>query len=141
MESGLQVFYVAMALYGWFNWRKSIGKELEIKTWQWKDHFLNVGLSGLITALAGFLFAKFIPGQAYPYVDAFTTVFSLAATYMVAHKILENWIYWILIDLVSVWLYAQRELYLSSCLMLIFTLMAFYGFISWYRNYRRQELK
>lgn len=141
MESGLQAFYLVMAVYGWIKWIKPLKDQQEIKTWSLKMHVLNLSISGLATLIAGALFAKFIPGQAYPYVDAFTTVFSLAATFMVAHKILENWIYWIVIDLVSVWLYTQRDLYLSSCLMLIFTAVAFYGLFTWYKNYNKQVSK
>ncbi len=74
-----------------------------------------------------------------PYADAFTTVFSLAATFMVTRKVLENWIYWIIIDIVSTYLFASRDLYLSSALFVLYTVIAVFGFFNWSRIYKQQR--
>ena len=86
-----------------------------------------------------FLFDNFTQ-QASPYVDAFTTCLSLSATYMVAQKILGNWLYWIIIDLVSIYLYAERDYYLTAVQYALFTLLAVYGFWVWQQEYKRQKL-
>jgi nicotinamide mononucleotide transporter len=141
IESVLQLFYVVMAIVGWISWKKpknSTSNEQDIKVWPIKHHLLNVLISGGIALILGFCFDEFT-NQANPYVDAFTTVFSLAATFMVVKKVLENWIYWILIDIVSIFLYHQRGYSLSAVLYFIFTLLAFVGFIAWYRKYKTQS--
>ena len=77
IESMLQLFYVAMAIVGWLNWKKSENDQLEIKKWKVNEHLLNIVISGIVAAVLGYLFDKFT-NQANPYVDAFTTCYSLS---------------------------------------------------------------
>ena len=151
IESVLQVFYIVMAVVGWFAWQQNSRVESEeldcplglseckneVKTWPVSYHLYNLAISGGIAFILGFWFDDFTD-QANPYADAFTTVFSLAATFMVVRKVLENWIYWIAIDLVSIFLYHQRGYSLSAVLYFIFTILAITGFIAWYRKYKTQ---
>lgn len=151
IESVLQVFYVVMAIVGWFSWRKDTSlnsKELDaslgidetnndVKAWPISYHLYNLAISGGVAFILGFSFDTFTD-QANPYADAFTTVFSLVATFMVIRKILENWIYWIVIDLVSIFLYHQRGYSLSAVLYFIFTILAIAGLIAWYKKYKTQ---
>ena len=136
LESFLQFFYVAMAIYGWLNWKKEIQTTTIIK-WPIKNHLMNIGLSSILTLILGFTFSKFT-NQANPFTDAFTTVFSLTATFMVTKRVLENWIYWIIIDGVSIFLYSSRALYLTSVLFFIFTLIAIFGYIKWKKEFKIQ---
>ena len=138
IESLLQFFYVIMALLGWFSWKHSSSDYL-IKKWTTNLHVRNILISSLLAFIIGFLFDNFTQ-QASPYVDAFTTCFSLSATYMVAQKILGNWLYWIVIDLVSIYLYAERDYYLTAVQYALFTLLAVYGFWVWQQEYKRQKL-
>ena len=70
-------------------------------------------------------------GAAFPYADSFTTVAAILATYMVARKVLENWIYWFAIDSISVYLFLSRELYLTAFLFLIYLFIIVFGYRSW----------
>lgn len=137
LESGLQVFYVIMAIYGYFTWRKNSHGSQKIRTWQFRHHIFNISFSALLTFILGYIFATRV-GQESPYLDAFTTVFSIAATFMVAYRVLENWIYWIVIDSVSIYLYQSKALYLSALLMLIFTFLAVKGLVTWRKLYKNQ---
>lgn len=142
IESALQVFYVAMAVIGWVSWQKqaqsqSVETENDVKMWPVRYHALNIIISGAIAFLLGFCFDTFTD-QANPYMDAFTTIFSLAATFMVVRKVLENWIYWIIIDVFSIFLYHQRGLSLSAVLYFLFTILAVVGFFAWYKKYKTQ---
>ena len=137
IESILQLFYVIMAVVGWFSWKLSKADDVEIKTWSFKNHVLNIVVSGFVALLLGFIFDHYTL-QANPYVDAFTTCYSLSATFMVTRKIMGNWIYWIVIDLVSIYLYAQQDYYLTAVQYGIFTLLAIYGFMAWKKEYKRQ---
>lgn len=152
IESVLQVFYVVMAVVGWISWKKNDSPDAltsndlldsaetvtEIKTWSVNSHLLNIAISGIIAFALGFCFDTFTD-QTNPYVDAFTTVFSLAATFMVVRKILENWIYWVVIDLVSIFLYHQRGYSLSAVLYFLFTIIAVVGFFAWLKKYKTQS--
>ena len=128
-ETGLQIFYLFMAFYGYYNWNKN-NKRLQIKEWSIRKHLFLILLGAILSFLMGFYFATYTNSK-MPIVDSFTTVFSIIATYMTVKKILENWLYWIVIDTVSVYLYATRELHLTSILFMIYTIIALTGYFSW----------
>ncbi len=73
-----------------------------------------------------------------PYWDAFTTAVSFTATWMLARKILEHWILWILVDAVSMGLYLYRGLYPTLVLFTIYTTMAAIGYFEWKKTYTRE---
>ena len=131
-ETGLQVFYLIMAFYGYYNWNKNNGN-LQIKQWAASKHLLLILLGAIFTFLMGFYFATYTTSK-MPIVDSFTTIFSIIATYMVAKKILENWLYWIVIDVVSVYLYFSRDLHLTSLLFIAYTIIAISGYFAWLNN-------
>ena len=140
LETGLQFFYVVMAVYGWYKWNKeSSGKDREITTWTIKTHTINISISTFLFLSLGFLFDNYT-SQANPYTDAFSTVFSLGATYMVTKKVLENWIYWVVIDAVCIYLFVSRELYLTAVLFFIYTLIALFGSFQWRRKFISQTV-
>lgn len=138
IESMLQLFYVAMAIVGWLNWKKTLADKTPIKKWRISQHGLNIAISGAVALLLGFLFDTYT-AQANPYVDAFTTCYSLSATFMVTKKVLGNWVYWIVIDLVSIYLYAQRDYQLTAVQYGLFTILAIFGFIAWLKEYKAQQ--
>ena len=131
-ETVLQVFYLIMAFYGYYNWNKNNGS-LQIKQWAASKHLLLILLGAIFTFLMGFYFATYTTSK-MPIVDSFTTIFSIIATYMVAKKILENWLYWIVIDVVSVYLYFSRDLHLTSLLFIAYTIIAIAGYFAWLNN-------
>ena len=137
LESMLQLFYVAMAIVGFIAWDKRINQALKIKRWSLRVHLLNIILSAVITFALGFLFENYT-NQADPYIDAFTTVYSLTATFMVTRKVIGNWIYWMVIDVFSIYLYADRGFELLAFQMFIFTILAIVGFVSWNRKLNLQ---
>ena len=138
IESILQLFYVIMAVVGWLSWKKSELKDNTIVKWKMNSHLLNVAISGVLAFILGYLFENY-SNQANPYIDAFTTLYSLSATYMVTKKILGNWIYWIIIDLVSIYLYAQRDYNLTAVQYGLFTILAVFGFFAWRKEYKTQK--
>lgn len=150
-ETGLQVFYWIMAIVGWRSWNKrkrglsatknpTEGKTLNvlpIRTWPLQAHLKVILLNTAGTVLLAWLLSTYTQA-ANPYLDSFTTVFSLFTTWMVTQKILENWLYWIVIDAASVFLYASRDLYLTSFLFFLYTLIAIGGFWKWYKQFKMQ---
>jgi nicotinamide mononucleotide transporter len=140
-ETALQVFYAAMALYGWYQWRHGgrhadRAAELPISVWPWRTHLLAVGA---IVASAGVLgWALSRTDAAFPYLDSFTSVGAIVTTYMVAKKILENWIYWLVIDGLSVYIYVARELYPFAALFVLYLVLVVIGLVRWHRDWRAQ---
>lgn len=135
-ETGLQIFYLFMAFYGYYQWNKN-DSTLQIQQWSISKHLLILLIGTILTFLMGFYFTTYT-NAAMPLVDSFTTVFSIFATYMVTKKVLGNWLYWIVIDAVSVYLYFSRDLHLTSLLFLAYTFIAIFGYFAWLK--RNNEL-
>ena len=131
-ETGLQFFYLLMAIYGYFQWNNN-DSNLKIQQWTTAKHLLILLLGALLTFLMGFYFSIYT-NAAMPLVDSFTTVFSVFATFMVTKKVLGNWLYWIVIDAVSVYLYFSRGLQLTSLLFIAYTIIAVFGYLSWLKR-------
>ncbi len=136
-ESALQSFYCFMAVYGWYLWNKPEEGQLQITRWTFRKHLTNIFVSSILSVIMAVVLLNFTDQQS-PFLDSFTTVFSLSATFMAAHRILENWLYWIVIDLALAVLYSQQELFLVGVNYLIFTGIAAFAFLSWYQSYRTQ---
>ena len=130
-ETALQIFYLLMAFYGFYNWNKK-GQSLQVSEWNINKHLMILTAGAILTFLMGFFFATYTNAK-MPIVDSFTTVFSLFATYMATKKILENWLYWIVIDAVSIYLYSARDLHLTSLLFMVYTIIAVLGYFNWLR--------
>lgn len=139
IESGLQVFYFAMAIYGWLNWKKDEESNLKIQVWPIKYHLINIALSTAVALGLGWLMGMFTD-QESPYLDAFTTIFSLAATFMVAQRVLDNWVYWIVIDIGLAYLYSSRGLELAGLQYFVFSIIAMFAWYSWYKYYKTQKI-
>ncbi|MBQ0719241.1 MAG: nicotinamide mononucleotide transporter [Gammaproteobacteria bacterium] len=137
MESALNVYYMAMAVYGWWQWRGAAGADtnsaksaIEISAWPLRNHLLAWGGIGALTLVSGSLLANNTTA-ALPYLDSFTTWGSVLTTWMVTRKILENWLYWIVIDAISIFLYLDRGLHLTSLLFVAYVIIVVFGFFAW----------
>ncbi|MDO3381238.1 nicotinamide riboside transporter PnuC [Gilvimarinus sp. SDUM040014] len=140
MESALNVYYMAMAGYGWWQWRHG-GKddsELPVRRWRFKQHALTLAGIAAVTAISGSLLSRYTEA-AWPFVDSFTTWASVITTYMVARKILENWLYWMVINSTSIFLFIDRGLYLTALLLVSYLIISVFGLINWQKDYRQQS--
>jgi nicotinamide mononucleotide transporter len=138
IESGLQVFYFAMAIYGWINWKKAEKNDLPITRWSIQLHLLNIFASALLALLVGYLFDNYTE-QSTPYLDAFTTCFSLVATFMVVKRVIENWLYWIFINVGMVVLYLNNNYKILALQYGLFVILAIYGYWSWNKALKQQR--
>ncbi len=139
MESALQVFYLVMAVYGWFQWRnaKTGNGTLPVNVWPVRYHLLAITFVILATITSGSFLAD--TDQRLGYVDSFTTWGAIITTFMVARKVLENWIYWLVIDSVSICLYLDRELYFTALLFVAYIVIIMFGFRSWWLDYHATD--
>jgi nicotinamide mononucleotide transporter len=140
MESGLQVYYMAMAVYGWYQWRSSEHSvALPISRWPIQRHLLVITLVLLVSAVSGYGLATLTDAK-FPYLDSFTTWGAIVTTYMVAKKVLENWIYWFVLDGLSILLYLDRGLYFAALLFAAYLVIVIFGYLEWNRRYSAQTL-
>ena len=132
MESLLQVFYLCMGFYGLSQWTKTINNNQNtyVDLWSIGNHIFAVSLVIVLSFLSGILLSNF-SNAALPFIDAFTTWGAIVASYMVAKKILENWIYWFVIDFISVFIFASRGLYFTSALFVTYLVIIYFGYKSW----------
>ena len=132
MEAWLQIFYCVMAAYGWSQWRISITDDSKflVRTWTRTQHIKVISLIFFVAFISGLALEKFT-NAALPFIDSLTTWGAIVATYMVAKKLLENWIYWFVIDSISVFLFYSRGLFLTSMLFLFYLIIIYFGYKSW----------
>ena len=132
MEAGLQIFYCVMAVYGWTQWRTSLpnNKKFLVKTWNRNQHIKAISLIFLFALASGWALEKFT-NAALPFIDSLTTWGAIVTTYMVAKRLLENWIYWFVIDTISVFLFYSRGLFLTSILFFVYLIIIYFGYKSW----------
>lgn len=134
-EATLQVYYMVMSVYGWIVWTRSKTNKNQreesilIRYWSLREHSIAIGVGILLLFILGTFWSWM--GGALPYVDAFTTSFSIIATYMVTQKIIENWIYFIVVDLISIFMNWERGLYLFVLLFVIYCIIAVFGYLAW----------
>jgi nicotinamide mononucleotide transporter len=138
MEAALNVFYVVMAVVGWWQWRAgSSDTGFGIRTLSLQQHGLLVAAMLMMAGLNGWLMGHFTDA-AWPFVDSFTTWSSIITTFLVVRKVLENWLYWLLIDSISIFLYMDRGLYLTVLLFVIYLVIVVFGYLNWRRDWRQQ---
>ena len=128
-EAFLYLFYTVMAIYGFVTWQAK-AEEVEIVQWDLKNHVITIA-SGVALAGIFYMYSQYFQDAAKPVLDAFTTSFSILATFMVVWRVLSNWIYWIIIDLVTVYLYVSRGLDVYAIQMGVFAILALLGYLQW----------
>lgn len=138
IESVLQIFYFIMAFVGFFMWNKGETEELMIYKWSLLNHLKAIAVGVVLCVILGLVF-KYFSDQSDPFLDAFTTVFSLIATFLTVKRVLSNWIYWIVIDAALVVLYYSNNLVLTSYHYGVYIVLAVIGYLKWFSYYKTQK--
>ena len=141
MESALNAFYLAMAVYGFWVWTrggpKGTPRAVHVKPWV-LHAAAAAGIAFLVVVSGNWLARN--TTQALPYLDAFTTWSAVFATWLTAQKAIENCFYWLVIDIVSIGLYLERGLPLTALLFVLYVVLIPIGFLAWRRDLQRPEL-
>lgn len=131
-DMGLQVYYVLISIYGWYHWVKGNKNKKVIPVtrtkaieWIWLS-----SASVVLFLIIWFILVKYTDSPV-PIGDSITTALSIVATWMLARKMLEHWLIWIFVDALSIGLYIYKSLWPTVILFLIYTMMAYFGFIKW----------
>jgi nicotinamide mononucleotide transporter len=144
MESVLSFYYLLMAIYGWWQWRKLDPKTGQIDTkeiisWTLATHIKWIMTATIIAIILGYIMDQHTHAK-MAYLDSFTTIFAGMTTYMVTQKVLENWLYWIVIDLASIFLYVEMSYYPTAILYVLYTGLAWKGYKMWTKQMTRSQI-
>jgi nicotinamide mononucleotide transporter len=140
MQAALQVFYVGMSVFGWWSWvRDSREGELTVGVWPHHWHIVAALVIVAVSLASAWWLA---PGDAaaWPLLDSLTTWFSLLATWLAARAKLENWLYWIVINGLMVFLFYAQKVWGMALLSLILMGIAAAGYVAWRRKFKAQEV-
>ena len=144
MDSALNMFYLVMAIYGWYSWKYGNGinknEELEITTYGLNKNLKIIGALIIVSLILGYIMANYTSAD-FAYLDTFTTVFAVFTTYTLTKKVLENWLYWIVIDSVSIYIYINKGFYLTVVLFAFYTVLAFIAYNNWKKEYENLEYR
>lgn len=140
MESALNVYYMGMAVYGWLQWQRGGANHsgVEIVRWTAKHHIICILVILIASVISGYLLSVNTDAR-LPYLDSFTTWASVLTTVMVARKVLENWLYWIVINSVSIYLYIDRDLDQTAAMFTLYLVLSVLGYVAWKKNYVLQD--
>ena len=139
----LQVYFFVLTMYGWYNWKNKSEKN-SITSIDLKSKLRLSLIILLATLMAGFLFSKihlyfplyFKTEASYPYADSFVMVLSIIATVLLAKKKIETWYFWIVIDLVCVFLFFKKGIIFLSLEYFVFLSLATFGLFNWKKQLR-----
>lgn len=147
-DMGMNIYYVVISIYGWYYWLHGSGSQetntLRISTLTQKLVVILLIITACIYVVLVYMLKKLpellnVEVSELLYWDAFTTAASIVATWMLARKIIQHWLIWIVVDAVSLGLYVYKGMYPTVVLFLVYTLMAFKGYIEWKKNLQTAE--
>ena len=139
MQALLHLSYIVLAGVGWYQWRQAnTDTQTAIGRMSLDEHFLVIGFGISLTLIFAYLLTTERLSQS-PLLESATTVFALIVTWMVVKQRIENWLYWIVIDLVTALLFWQTNHTPMSLLYLVYTGIALYGYWYWRRLYLNQR--
>jgi nicotinamide mononucleotide transporter len=139
-DFGLHVIYTVLQLYGWYHWLNGSNdsQELPVTRWPARSAAGWLIVAAVATLVVGFALHR-STDAALPYWDATIAILSLIAQYLLARKVLENWLIWIVVDVLAIGVYLAKELYVTSGLYAVFLCMAIAGWFAWRASYRKSN--
>ena len=141
-SSALNIYYVAISIYGWYCWRFSRQSDSEVTGLPISR--IRMSLALILTAIAIILFfaigyvLEIYSDSSVPFYDALVTSLSIVATWMLARKILEHWLLWIFVNCISAALYFYLGLYPTTGLFIVYSVMSVVGWFKWRQSFNNQ---
>lgn len=132
-DASINIYYIVMSVVGWLNWTPGTNDGvIRVEEMNRKSLIRWLLISGVISVVVAFVVDK-LSDPSLVYLDSFTTVFAILATWMLVKKYKENWLIWIAVDAVGAGMYYYKELYFVSSLFVVYTFFAIYGYLEWNR--------
>ncbi|WP_027004035.1 nicotinamide riboside transporter PnuC [Hugenholtzia roseola] len=136
-DFSLHIFFLFANFYGLYHWLWG-GQKAKIDSLPITKSKPTILLKSAVFALLGTILFGFITsniqGVSYPYIDAYIAVFSIWGQILLAQKKIENWLLWIAVDVVAIWVYYHKDLKSTAFLYLIYLFMASYGYWHWHNK-------
>jgi len=137
-----QIYYLGMSIYGWWRWSRpklNSEKSFNVRYSPPSKIVLAASVTIAISFLVGAVISQIhtilpllFPDKAsFPYLDALTTIMSFTAMWLMVQKRIESWCYWIIVDIIGIWLYYVKEVKFVALLYVVLLFMAMNGLISW----------
>ncbi len=136
-DMSLQVYYLIISFYGWYYWifgKKNKAENKVPVTFASRKLLIKLLIAGILFFVIISQILVHLTDSDLPYWDAFTTALSFVATWMLARKIIENWLVWIVVDAVSIGIYIYKGLYPTTVLFTVLTILAFVGYYTWRKD-------
>lgn len=140
-DMGINFVYFVMSIYGWYNWTRkdSLKKILTISICNRKDHIINLSMFLFFFITLSYILSNYTDSNV-PYWDSLTTAIFIVGMWLMAMKKVENWIFWIIGDIISIPLYFYKGLVLTSLQFTIFLFIAILGYIAWRKRYIAEKI-
>jgi nicotinamide mononucleotide transporter len=136
---GLQVVYLVLSIYGWYEWLYGGADRTQLTVSRTSAReWIIAAPTAVVFWLILAHYTEKLPGVAFPYLDAGLATVSLVAQWMMTRKLLENWMLWIIADVVYVPMYIVKKLPVTAALYAVFLVLAVIGLRGWQRSYRER---
>jgi nicotinamide mononucleotide transporter len=133
----LHVIYIFLQVFGWYNWKYGGTNKSTLRVTLLTNTIFWIGLTVIATLFTGYVMQTRTDAS-YPYEDAFIMIASLVAQYLMIKKILQSWMFWIIVDVVAIIIYAYKDLYFTTVLYVLFLVMAIIGYLEWKKAYNEE---
>ena len=135
-DTALQVVYIVLGILGWYWWLKGGKNKSKLKVANTPKQTMTwlIAISIISTAVLTYVLIKV--NDSAPFLDAVTTVLSLAAQFLLTKKYIQNWYFWITADVLYIYLYFSRGLTLTAILYAVFMTMCIVGLIKWQKSFK-----
>jgi nicotinamide mononucleotide transporter len=139
-NAGLQVVYFSLSCYGWYAWLYGGERHtpLVVRRATARHAMVLVPIAIGVSIVVGFALSR-VEGASLPWLDAATTAVSFIAQWMMTRKLLENWVLWIIVDVVYVGMFLSQGLVLTAALYGTYLVLATLGYFSWRASLRARE--
>jgi nicotinamide mononucleotide transporter len=141
-DMNLQVYYLVVSVYGWYYWvtgaKQKHRAELPISKTSGIQYLYLAIITLILYFIIYYILVRFTDSPV-PVLDALTTAISITGTWMLARKLLENWILWVFVDIIYCGLYYYKELYLTIALYFCMAILAIIGYLEWKKKFNLQN--
>ena len=144
----LQIYFFGISLYGWWIWKNEQKEKIPLKWLSLQQKYYLIILLTIVSLLTGYLISQlheyfpsiFEKPAAYPYSDSLVAIASIFANTLMARRYIESWVLWIVIDIICVYLYFQKDILFIALEFLVFLLLAILGWVNWLQLKKKQDL-
>ena len=145
-----QIYYLGASIYGWWWWltsREAMDDSAGFRYSSQQTLGWVLGITLVLSVIVGAIMSRvhlwlpvlFPEAASFPYLDALTTIMSFTAMWLMARKRIESWHYWIVVDIIGIWLYYVKEVRFISLLYVILLIMAINGLRMWHKTFKASE--